>query len=208
MKEKTISKTPGILVTDGLIDTLAYDFIRCACLISDRPAISSAVWRKPPSWTHNRESLPLLIGECSIINKSNKLNLLTFPPAIIRDFTLDCLDFPFNLVGLVLIIDLSDESYWARGAKFFDGIRSTKSGGVGWTRESMIPGVIITVNNGADVVSKRKMFDLLGLNPNTPVFSYYVQTNVENSKGRGHFSFIFTHEFTQNVLSSFIFSSR
>lgn len=191
----------GILVVDFQLDFLAYDFIRCACVITGRPTFSSAHWKIPPRWSSDNEEISLIHGKYAKVGNAYTLHLYSLPEAIFRDFPLENLDFPFELVGLVLIIDLSDRDFWNQDKEFFEEIRSTRFGGVGWVRNSTVRSVIVTIKKGPAFVSENEIFDLLGLNPQTPVFHHEDQTRIEVDKR--NYNIIFSSEFTQNVLSAF-----
>ena len=187
----------GIIVADPFIDVCAYDFLVSACPDQKHPVHVYADWICPPDWVHGTESMPLGYGKCEVVDADRTFHLMRFPEAIRRDFSLDDLQFPFKLAGVVLVIHLHKESPWGvKSDQFLESLRADHWGRPGWARAHHLPYVVVLVEAESSLFSTSEKYDLLGIDPRIPMLPYVFQPPILHIE--------YPYNYTQKVLTTLV----
>jgi hypothetical protein len=153
-------------------------------------------WRKIPTWAHGSWYLPLAHAKYKSSKKSKTYHLITFPAAIKFDFTLDDLDFPFRIGGLVLYIDLNQEFLWREDRLSALADFNYQPYGLGWARLHNLPFVIAAKRTKETLVPEAEMKRLLGIESHIPVI-----THISNLGEGDQYCFDFPTDWVKQVLS-------
>ncbi len=193
-KNNNATKQLGLLVVDPFYDFDAYEFLESVTPSDWLDAL--AIWKNRPAWASSEE-LHLPCKEYTIPSKPYTCIVATLPEAIRRDFALDDLEFSFQLIGLILIINLSQKALWLENQTYLEYIQSAKFEQIGWFRTTSLNKLIIAVSDGHPLVSNDEMLALLGLDSKTLVVPYQTQNNLGSRIG-------FSQKFIQNILNQFV----
>jgi len=122
---------------------------------------------------------------------------MRFPEAIRRDFSLADMRFPFDLAGVVLMINLHQQSPWGiKSDQYLESLVTGRWGRPGWARAHHLPYVVVAVETEPPLYSFSQKLDLLGIDRSTPVFPFAFQPPVTHIE--------YPHDFTQQVLTALV----
>jgi hypothetical protein len=194
------------VIVEGLteavhLNSLASDF--AMSIAEDDSYFLQLAWNAPPAWVveSNNKLLPLIVNKCDIAEIPYVLHLITFPAAIPKDFNLDDLRFTFTIAGLILVVDLSSETWRENSPRFQNRLRTLQKGGIRWLKNTNLPCVIVASSLDSPLVSIEEMRQAFGLSSKMAVLLYLGKTRKES---RFHFFLTYDYQFVQDVLTTLI----
>ena len=145
----------GVFVIEESIGVDYTEFIHVACPEQEFPTHIYTKWRDPSG--KREQGIHLLYGKYERFN----IHLFGLPQSLIRNFTVNDLEVPYEVRGFVLIIKV-------RGNEPYEELRNMPDdplfSGLAWIRKHGLPFVIVILNKNRRALQPSQVQNILSLN--------------------------------------------
>lgn len=178
-----------ILVVDTSVGIEASEFTNVVS--AEGWSKEKVVWVNRPQWAQKDDGLIAIYKTFMFSEHECQCTVTVLPTAIPRNFPLDHMKFPSAFFGMILILDISQETSLKDTKEKLEWSKNGEYEGLGWFKGASLEKLVVVKSNNTFHVSEQQIKKILELDSGTLV--YFFDKDIP-----------YTKEFIISILRTFV----